>query len=74
MLAVNLYYNAEIPAPYTPRVKYVFIEKDGVVQQLKQWNECDYPGGFYETANALLRLLEWTFGDRPIQQQPAQHP
>lgn len=52
MLAVNLYYNAEIPAPYTPRVKYVFIEKDGKVQQLKQWNENDYPGGFYETANA----------------------
>lgn len=52
MLDVCLYYHMDVPAPYTPRVEYVFIEKGGTVQQLKQWNECDYPCGFYETANA----------------------
>lgn len=51
MLAVYLYYNSEIPAPYTPHVQYVFLEKDGTVQQVKQWNEMDYPSSFYETTD-----------------------
>lgn len=52
MLAVSLYYNTEIPAPYTPKVQYVFVEKNGAVLPVKQWDEKDYPGGFYETADA----------------------
>ncbi len=52
MLAVSLYYNTEIPAPYTPKVQYVFVEKNGAVLPVKQWDEKAYPGSFYETAKA----------------------
>ena len=42
----------ETPAPYTPYVRYVFLETNGAVKKMTQWNELDYPEKLYETQNA----------------------
>lgn len=52
LLAVQLYYSTDIPTPYTPYVWYAFLEKQGTVQQVQQWNEADFLSGFYETESA----------------------
>ena len=42
----------ETPAPYTPYVRYVFLETNETVKKMPQWNELDRPGKLYETQNA----------------------
>lgn len=36
-LDVTIYVNTGIPAPYTPKVKYLFTEIDGVYTQVDEW-------------------------------------
>ncbi len=52
LLVVKLYYNTDIPAPYTPYVWYAFLETQDGVRQIQQWNEGDALSGFYETESA----------------------
>lgn len=40
-LEITLYTDTSIPAPYTPSYKYIFIEEDGIVNKIEQWNQGD---------------------------------
>lgn len=40
-LELTLYPDTSIPAPYTPYYKYVFIEEEGIVNKIKEWNTGD---------------------------------
>lgn len=61
LLEVQIYYT-EVPAPYTPYMRYVFLESKGDVKPAAQWegtvrrvtqsDGTDNPSGFYETKTA----------------------
>ena len=51
LLEVTIHYT-QIPAPYTPYVRYVFLESGGTVKELTQWDGNSAVCGFYETKTA----------------------
>lgn len=48
LLQVTIPYT-EIPAPYTPYVRYVFLESGGTVKEMTQWDGDSAVRRFYET-------------------------
>lgn len=51
LLEVTIYYT-QTPAPYTPYVRYVFLESGGMVKELTQWDGNSAVRRFYETKTA----------------------
>lgn len=51
LLEVTIYYT-QTPAPYTPYVRYVFLESGGTVKELTQWDGNSRVDRFYETKTA----------------------
>ena len=63
LLQVTIPYT-EIPAPYTPYVRYVFLESGGTVKEMTQWDGDSAVRRFYETKTTYVYYYEGRQGQR----------
>ncbi|MDO4539658.1 MAG: hypothetical protein Q4B48_00965 [Syntrophomonadaceae bacterium] len=56
VIEAQIYYMPWIPAPYTPYVYYVFVERDGVVIKIDDWDPANRLTGVYRNGAGELYL------------------